>query len=223
VTSVAVSLRNLEASSFTSDDLEDVSSLAMYWDTLGWVYFKRGDLDSAEKYLKAAWNLRQDGEAGYHLGMVAEKRGRKDEAIRLYAQGAAVLNTTPEARESLLRLISPASIDALLQTAQREVRQYNVFNLGQLVPDLKTPVQADFYLVYVPDSVHNAQAIDVKFIDGVESLKPLAARLKTIKYPLVFPDNSPTKVIRRGALLCLPKPGPCTFTMLSPDVVRSID
>jgi tetratricopeptide (TPR) repeat protein len=223
VTSIAISLRNLETSNFTTDELGDVASLAAYWDTLGWVYFRRGDLDSAEKYIKAAWILQQHGEVGYHLGAVAEKRGRKDEAIRLYAQGAAALNTSSEARESLLKFVTLASLEALLQTAKQDLRQNTVFTLGQLVPDLKAPIQAEFYLIYAPDSARNAQAIDVRFIKGAESLKPLAAQLKAMKYPLVFPDNLPTKVIRRGALLCLPKPGPCTFTMVSPDLIRSVD
>ncbi|HEU4836562.1 MAG TPA: tetratricopeptide repeat protein, partial [Pyrinomonadaceae bacterium] len=223
VTSIAISLRNLETSNFTIDDLDDVASLAAYWDTLGWVYFRRSDLDSAEKYLKAAWMLQQHGEVGYHFAAVAEKRGRKDEAIRLYAQGTAALRTSPDARESLLKLVTPASLDALLEKAKQDLRQHSVFTLGQLVPDLKAPIQAEFYLIYAPDSARNAQAIDVRFIKGAESLKPLAAQLKAMKYPLVFPDNLPTKVIRRGALLCLPKPGPCTFTMVSPDLIRSVD
>src|SRR5215213_742202 len=223
VTSIAVSLRNLETSNFTTDDLEDVSSLVAYWDTLGWVYFQRGELDSAEKYLKAALIVQPHGAVAYHLGMVAEKRGKKDEAIRLYAQGAAALNTSPEARENLSKLVPPASIEALLQTAKQDLRENTVFNLGQLVPNLKNPVEAEFYLVYAPDSARNAQAIDVRFIKGVESLKPLAAQLKAMKYPLMFPDNAPTKVIRRGVLLCLPRPGPCTITMISPDLMRSVE
>jgi tetratricopeptide (TPR) repeat protein len=223
VTSIAISLRNFETSNFTTDDLGNVASLAAYWDTLGWVYFRRGDLDTAEKYIKAAWILQQHGEVGYHLGAIAEKRGRKDEAIRLYAQGAAALNTSSEARESLLRLVALASLEALLQTAKQELRQNTVVTLGPLVPDLRAPIQAEFYLIYAPDSARNAQVIDVRFIKGAESLKPLAAQLKAMKYPLVFPDNLPTKVIRRGALLCLPKPGPCTFTMVSPDLIRSVD
>ncbi|HJS23380.1 MAG TPA: hypothetical protein VJ751_03350 [Pyrinomonadaceae bacterium] len=58
---------------------------------------------------------------------------------------------------------------------------------------------------------------------GEESLKPLATQLKTIKYQLVFPDNSATKIVRRVALLCLPKPGGCSFTLISPDLIKSVD
>jgi hypothetical protein len=63
----------------------------------------------------------------------------------------------------------------------------------------------------------------VKFINGLDSLKSATTALKALKYSLVFPDGSPTKIIRRGALHCVPKPGGCTFTMISPDLITSLD
>lgn len=223
VTSVANNLRNVETANLTMEDLGNVASLAAYWDTLGWVYFQKGDLDAAEKYVKAAWIIQHDGDQGHHMGMIAEKRGKKDDAIRLYAQGTAAFRSAPEARESLLKLVPFDSVQKLLDAATVELRDYNVFNLGQLMPALKAPAQAEFYVVFAPDSTRAAQVVDVKFIKGVESLKPLAAQLKTLKYQLVFPDNSPTKIVRRGALLCIPKPGGCSFTMIGPELITSID
>jgi tetratricopeptide (TPR) repeat protein len=223
VTSIANELRNVEAANLTIEDLGDVASLTAYWDTLGWVYFQKGDLDTAEKYIKAAWVIQHNGDQGYHMGMIAEKRGKKDEAIRLYAQGAAALESAQEAREGLSRLAPADSVQKLLDVAKTELRDSNVVNLGPLMPALKAPVEAEFYVVFAPDSTRLAQVADVKFIKGAESLKPLAAQLKTIKYQLVFPDNSPTKIVRRGALLCLPKPGGCSFTMIGPDLITSID
>ena len=223
VASVANNLRNVEAANLTIEDLGYVSALAAYWDTLGWVYFQKGDLDSAEKYVHAAWALQQHGDVGHHMGMIAEKRGKKDEAIRLYAQGTAALRSAPEAREGLTRLAPADSIQKLLSAATTELRDYNVLNLGQLMPGLKAPAEAEFYVVFGPDATRAAQVLDVKFIKGADSLKPLATQLKSIKYQLVFPDNSPTKIVRRGALLCLPKPGSCTFTMVGPDLITSVD
>jgi hypothetical protein len=216
-------LRNVEAANLTIDDLRGVTSLAAYWDTLGWVYFQRGDIDAAEKYTKAAWMLQQHSEVGHHMGMIAEKRAKKDEAIRLYAQGVVADRGVPEARESLLKLIGSGSIEPLLETARKELPGYNKVDLGQLLPNLMAPAEAEFYVVLVPDSARNAQVVDVKFIKGAESIKPLGQQLKTMKYQLVFPDSSPTKIVRRGSLLCLPKPGACTFTMVSPDLITSVD
>lgn len=223
VASMANSLRNVEVGNLTIDDLRNVSSLAAYWDTLGWVYFRKGDLDAAEKYLKAAWILQQHSEVGHHVGAVAEKRGNKQEAIRLYAQGAVADRVMPEARESLLKLTTPDTVEKLLETARKELPSYNRFELGQLVPNLKEPVEAEFFIVIAPDASRNAQVVDVKFIKGAESLKAMGSQLKSVKYPLVFPDASPTKIVRRGALLCLPKPGPCTFTLVSPDLIMAVD
>lgn len=223
VTSTAIDLRNLETNNLRIDDLQGVAALATYWDTLGWVYFQKGDIDTAEKYIRAAWALQQHGNVGHHLGMIAEKRGRKEEAIRLYAQSAATLTSVPEARADLMRLAAPRAVETLLRTAQQDLREYNTFALGQLVRNLNNPIEAEFYLVFAPDSARNSQVIDVKFIKGAESLKGLGQALKAIKFQLIFPDNSPTKVIRRGALLCLPKPGACTFTMVSPALITSVD
>src|SRR5262249_40731752 len=128
-----------------------------------------------------------------------------------------------EAGESLLKLTTADSVEKLLQSARSELPTYNKLHLGQLMPNLKEPTEAEFYLVLAPDAARNAQVVDVKFINGADSLKPLASQLKSVKYPLVFPDASPTKIVRRGALLCLPKPGACTFTLISPDLITSVD
>ncbi|HEY0765835.1 MAG TPA: DUF3857 domain-containing protein [Pyrinomonadaceae bacterium] len=223
VTTTASTLRNVEVGNVTVDDLYDVSALAAYWDTLGWVYYQKGDLDTAEKYIKAAFMLEQHGDIAYHLGMIAEKRGKKDEAIRLYAQGTAALRSAPEARVGLVRWAPAAMIDKLVETAKQELRDYNVINMGQLVPNLKAPTQAEFYIVFAPDATRNAQVIDLKFIKGDDNLKSATPALKALKQSFVFPDSAPTKIIRRGALHCVPKPGGCTFTMISPDLITSVD
>jgi tetratricopeptide (TPR) repeat protein len=223
VTSIANSLRNVEVANLTIEDLGYVSALAAYWDTLGWVYFKQGNFDAAEKYIHAAWALQQHGDVGHHMGMIAEKRGKKDDAIRFYAQGTAALRSAPEAREGLLRLAPADAVQKMLDVAKTELHDYNVLNLGQLMPGLKDPAEAEFYVVFGPDSTRAAQVLDVKFIKGAESLKPLATQLRSIKFQLVFPDSSPTKIVRRGALLCLPKPGGCSFTMVGPDLITSVE
>jgi tetratricopeptide (TPR) repeat protein len=222
VASAANNLRNVEAANLTMDDLHNVASLAAYWDTLGWVYYQKGDLDAAEKYVKAAWLLQQHSEVGHHVGAIAEKRGNKAEAIRLYAQGTVADRVVPEARESLLKLTTADAIEKLLATARTELPSYNKIDVAAVGPEVKAPVEAEFYLVFTPDASRNAQVSEVKFIKGAESLKAAAARLKTVKYQLVFPDSTPTKVVRRATLAC-PKAGPCTLTFISPDLITSVD
>jgi tetratricopeptide (TPR) repeat protein len=222
-TAVATNLRNLELERLTLEDLENVSSLGAYWDTLGWVYFQKGDLGMAEKYIAAAWAMEQHSEVGYHLGQIAEKRGKTQEAIRLYALAAIANRLVPEARESLDRLAGKDKSEALITKARGDSSTVNTVQLGSLLPDIKATIEGEFYVVFVPGTSRNAQVADVRFIHGDEKLKPLAAQLKTATFNFVFPDTAPTKVVRRGALLCLPKPGSCSFFMVQPDLITSVD
>lgn len=58
-----------------------------YLDSLGWAYFKRGDLDEAEKYLSAAAErLPRNAEVQDHLGDLYARRGRWQEAIAAWTR-----------------------------------------------------------------------------------------------------------------------------------------
>ena len=58
-------------------DLNRMTQLAAYWDTLGWVYFREGDFAKAQKFLEAAWNLDQNDVIGEHLAQTYEKQGNQ--------------------------------------------------------------------------------------------------------------------------------------------------
>ena len=66
-----------------------------------------------------------------------------------------------DAADSLEKLAPKNAIPALLRTAKQDLRAYNVYNVGHLVAKLRSPIEADFVLVYAPDSTRNAQAIEV--------------------------------------------------------------
>jgi tetratricopeptide (TPR) repeat protein len=74
-----------------------------YVDSLGWVYFRQGKLDLAEKYLTDATRLLpRDATVHEHLGDVFAKRGDYHRALDLYR---AALTLQPEAKdEAKLRL-----------------------------------------------------------------------------------------------------------------------
>lgn len=52
-------------------------------DSLGWVHYRRGDIENAENALKKAYGMRQDEEIGLHLLEVLINAGKKDEAQQL--------------------------------------------------------------------------------------------------------------------------------------------
>jgi tetratricopeptide (TPR) repeat protein len=56
------------------EDLGHTFSLGAYWDTLGWVYFRMGNYDKAEKYLDAAWTLLQGHDEADHLTQVHQQQ-----------------------------------------------------------------------------------------------------------------------------------------------------
>ncbi len=222
-TAVANELRNFELEQLSTDDLSSVASLAAYWDTLGWVHFQKGDFDTAEKYVAAAWLLQQHAEVGYHLGQIAEKRGKKEDAIRYYALAVVATRPVPEAREGLDRLAGKDKSEGLIKVARDEAASINTLKLGLLVRNNQQPLQAEFYVVLVPDATQGSRAAEVKFISGSEKLQHLAVVLKDAKYNFKFPDTVPTKVIRRGAMVCLPVPGQCSFVMVQPDMITSVE
>ncbi len=73
-------------------------------DSLGWVEFRLGNLDSALSYLQKAYKDRADAEIAAHLGEVLWKLKRQDEAVKVWREG---LNTAPNnetLQETLQRL-----------------------------------------------------------------------------------------------------------------------
>src|SRR5438046_10692560 len=89
VTAVANSLRNVSLDQLSMRDLGNVSELDANWDTLGWVYFARGNMQKAERYVSAAWILGGHGEGGDRVAQIDKKEGRTDDAVHTYAVSLA--------------------------------------------------------------------------------------------------------------------------------------
>jgi len=92
------------------EDVLTASNLAAYWDTLGWVHFRMGHLDLAEKYLNAAWLLSQDPVIADHLGQTFEKLGKKHDAAIAYSRAIAAGHAPPETKTRLDALQKAAKL-----------------------------------------------------------------------------------------------------------------
>jgi tetratricopeptide (TPR) repeat protein len=68
----------------TEEELHSTQRIGSFWDTLGWVHFRLGHLDEAEKYLHASWILTQEAVVADHLGQLYEQRQRRQDAIHMY-------------------------------------------------------------------------------------------------------------------------------------------
>lgn len=97
--------RSLEkAMTYVKKAIEIEPSDPAIMDSLGWVYFRMGNLDEAEKYLRKAIELIKDGEVAAHLGEVLWARGQKEEAMKIWNQAREEFADNDTLRKTLERL-----------------------------------------------------------------------------------------------------------------------
>lgn len=70
-------------------------------DSMGWLYYRKGNLDKARDFLERAWRIRQDPEIAAHLGEVLWMKGSRDEASQLWQ---ATLKSHPK-NEVLIEIL----------------------------------------------------------------------------------------------------------------------
>ncbi len=220
VSATAAALRNVSLDRLTQKDLPLVSSLIAYWDTLGWIEFDEGNLDKAEKYVAAAWELGHHGEVGDHLGQIYEKRGDRDRALRTYALSMNGLRPTPETRDRLASLAGgDAKADAAVARYKDDLERLSTVDLGKTTQT----GNADFFILLSGGTREAAKVDAVRFVSGDEKLKSYTDALRTADYHLTFPDDTPVKILRRGTLSCSVTTGSCKFVMTLPEDVRTVD
>jgi tetratricopeptide (TPR) repeat protein/transglutaminase-like putative cysteine protease len=221
VSATTAALRNVSLERLTPQELLLVPSLIAYWDTLGWVYYTEGNMDKAEKYVSAAWGLGHHGEVGDHLGQIYEKRGNKDLALRTYALSLSGLRPIPETRDRLASLTGGnAKVDAAVAKYKEDLQQLRTIDLGKVA---KETGSAEFFVLLSRGKGSAATVEAVKFASGDEKLRVFTDALRTAEYRLTFPDDTPVKILRRGILSCSTATGTCSFVLMLPDDVRTVD
>jgi tetratricopeptide (TPR) repeat protein len=216
----AAELEKADVAHPTPADLIQTSNIGAYWDTLGWIYFRKGDLARAERYIRAAWLLSQDGEVGDHLAQIYQKSGAKERAIQQCAMALAAAHPSPDTRARLMLILGGnAQIDDLVKAARPKLEKLRTFAVQLPV---KENASADFLIAMSPGGAKSlsTRIEAVRFVGGDESLRRFANDLKSIDFGEVFPDATPMKLIRRGTLACEPA-GRCKFTLLLPEGTRA--
>ena len=73
-------------------------------DSMGWISFRQGKLEDAEKFLRRAWELDKNPEIAAHLGEVLWVMERHEEARQIWQEGKNVDASNPVLVETLQRL-----------------------------------------------------------------------------------------------------------------------
>jgi len=73
-------------------------------DSVGWYYYRRGDLERAEDYLRRSWNDLPAADVAAHLGEVLWTRHNADEARAVWRAGLLLEPDSEVLRKTLMRL-----------------------------------------------------------------------------------------------------------------------
>ncbi|MGA2416454.1 MAG: tetratricopeptide repeat protein, partial [Candidatus Sulfotelmatobacter sp.] len=203
------SIREVEERSQKTDfqnvqkaDLQLPLALTAYWDTLGWIYFRMGDFGRAESYLTPAWQLRQEGLVGDHLGQVYEEQNKLSQALHLYN---LALEANPRMEETSARIRNLANI-ALPEKRANAREELNSMRTIQLPAITTTNASADFnVLLGAGGKIEKSN-----FSSGSEALRSAGKALENVQSGAAFPPDSRARLIRRGILSCSSYTG-CNF------------
>jgi TonB family protein len=204
-----VDLENIQ-----EEDLYLPLMISAYWDTLGWIYFKMGDLAQAESYLNSAWQLRPDGVLSDHLGQVYEKQQKLPEALRMYNL-ALEANPGLEETVSRMRNLELVPLPKKRMSAAEELSQMRTVKLPTIINETAS---ADFDVLIVP-SGKIEKAI---FFRGSELLRHAGESLEKATFIEPFPPDSTAHLLRRGILSCSSSTG-CSFVFYPPSVAAGPD
>ena len=222
--------QDVELDELSMEDLEHTRNLPAYWDTLGWVHFRIGNFAYAEKYLNCAWKLGQAGLIADHLGEVYERENKKQAAVRMYKIALHLYKSASyrddaelvRTEERLERLTPGKSVTERydFNEASDEVNRTRTTKLGRSIASDAT---AQFFLVFERDAQTSGTKLQgMKFVSGSDELKSANPAVESAKFDVSFPDDGPTRLLRRGILSCYKGAG-CSFTLINPGDVRSLN
>ena len=209
-------LRGIDLAHVTAEQIAETARLGSYWDTLGWVYFQQGDVKRAEPFVRAAWRLTFNGQAGDHLAQIYRKLGDKPRAIQMCALALSSPDALPDTRARLTLLLGGnATIDELVAKAKPEFDKLRTIPAGKFTG--RADARAEFLVLLSPGE-RMPRVEGIRFLGGDESLRPLEERLRKVDYGDVFPAASRVELIRGGTLACSAKSGDCEFRLARSEV-----
>lgn len=214
-------LNKLQPDSIRREHLAAVHLLSLTWDTLGWIYYRNGDLHMAEKYLHAAWNLGQSRETSLHLAEVYEKQGRMPEAKKFYAITARpmIMQTSgpvDPGRARLTKLLGPQRAEQLIHQESSTATLERTVHLGKIAPPGS---KGELFFIFVPGP--KLIAINPVGTDGYLA-SPLMKLQAKIAASILFPEAAPEKLVRQGLIYCSKYGEGCDLLFYTSDVPANV-
>jgi hypothetical protein len=220
VSSLSSKTMEISPDAAEASDFGLMLNLAANWDTLGWIKFKMGDIPGAEKYIEAAWQLMQASAIGEHLVEVYEKLSKKEKAASTCNMALAA-GTSTELKSKLSEEMD--RLRPFLKARPGQGSRSGAPDGGMALSDMRTlkirfqtklqgsSRSADFVI----SLINGSKADNVVFVSGAEELRNAIAGLASVKYPQSFPDDTPTRILRKAILSCSIYTSEC-FLVLMP-------
>ncbi len=206
---------NIKLDDLQATDPQAVTRLAEAWNLLGVLKFQTGQLDDAEKFLNAAWNLTQNPATADRLGQVYEKLGKNHDAALAYARAIASGSAPPETRGRLVALRAQSKAQPGEAADQISLQEFRTIKLTKFPAKPAKHASAEFFILFGSAP----KATNSQFISGSDELRDVGPALAASKIEPVFPDANPAQILRRGILDCEPEITGCVLVLFEPRFV----
>jgi tetratricopeptide (TPR) repeat protein/transglutaminase-like putative cysteine protease len=210
-------LNQLDSGSIRLPDFIFMAQLAMTWDTMGWIRYKAGHLDLAEKYVRASWILAQNRESAEHLGEIYEKMLNLPEAIRFYAMSVkpgfmGEPSGTDKGRDHLIKLVGRSRSEKVIQARVNEPSLSRTIHLGNIAP---AGTKGEFYFIFAP----GPKIVAIQLNSGDPRLtETLRKQEGKIAASVTFPEDAPQKLVREGFVMCSGYSKSCDLVFVNSDM-----
>jgi tetratricopeptide (TPR) repeat protein len=202
-----------------SERYKFTNEFATLWDTAGWVYFKLGDLKSAQSYLRSAWLLSQNAIVGDHLGQVLEKLGKTTDAEHTYHLAYYASQASSDLKQKIsarYQKLAGKPMDTKLASVRLPNGKWTMtppeelsrMRTTTLAPKSGPDNSAIFEITMTP-----GQPLSVSFSGGNEEMKKLQKDVAAAKFQVEFPENSHATLHLFATLFCGKISG-CAATLL---------
>ena len=198
INAIETQLRDVNLDNLRLQDIGIANLLYNVWDTKGWVEFKRGNLDVAERYIRAAWEATGSGNICEHLGEITRNAATKTRPSTTTCCRWWASRRATKRAPRLAALGVTGDLDSRIEKGRAEMLALRTRKL-----DASGKGTGDFFVLASP-----AKNDQVKFVSGDAEIKALADVVKSTNLDIKFPDPSSVRALRRGTVTCGTLPPP---------------